>query len=78
MANPIVVVEDAEMDKDANESIAQLKPMEVGVFVDDDEARNGKITFWVKQPSGKTQVLRTGLLPLMAAITEATLNRDEG
>lgn len=77
MSYPIVVVEDCWMDKKANESPSQLKVMEIGVFVDDGVAKNGKVSFWIKQPSGETQVLRTGLLPLTQAIAEATLNNDE-
>lgn len=77
MSYPIVIVKDCQMDKAANEGTTQLKPMEASVFVDDDEAKNGKVTFWIKQPSGKTQVIRTGLLPLTQAIAEAALNREE-
>ena len=77
MSYPIVIVEDCQMDKEANEGPSQLKAMEIGVFVDDGDAKNGKVSFWIKQPSGETQVLRTGLLPLMQALTEATLNNDE-
>lgn len=77
MAYPIVVIEDSFMDKSGDEGKSQLKAMEIGVFVDSDDAKNGKISFYIKQPSGTAQVIRTGLQPLMAAITDATLNRDE-
>lgn len=77
MSYPIVVVEDSSMDVKSNETPKQLKVMEIGVFVDDDSAKNGKVIFWIKQPSGNTQIIQTGLLPLTQAIAEATLNRDE-